>query len=281
VDDRPYEPLVEAVRSTTTLLNSLHETSDSDKQQDVWRDSFDQRPIFHVPLLEKPIRINGELSDWPAACKLPGMKAALAVGTERNPLRQPNVHLGWSAQGLTLAFEVFDSDVSAEPATGAWWARDCVEFWISTRPVRSGQTEYDAYCHHFFFVPVQSPGGYGISGQVGQWHSPGDAAGQNRLPVPAVTSVTRILSDRYVTEIFLPAAVLNGFDPVHQPQIGFNIDVRNYQHAAEYCWSAPKQVLTQARPNTWGALYLSRPSQSPRLRMRENDRCLVFGVLMC
>jgi hypothetical protein len=40
--------------------------------------------------------------------------------------------------------------------------------------------------------------------------------------------------------------------------------VRNYQHAAEYCWSAPKQVLTQARPHTWGALYLSRPSTSPK-----------------
>ena len=264
IDDRPYEPLVDAIRSTTTLLNSLHETSDSDKHQDLWRESFAKRPMFHVPLLDKPIRINGELSDWPASSKMPGMKPALAVGTERNPLREPNVHLGWSNEGLTLAFEVFDSDVSAFPASGAWWARDCVEFWISTRAVRPEQDRYDAYCHHFFFVPVEFPGGDGVSGVVGRWHSPGDAIDQSRFPEPQVKSVTRILSDRYVTEIFLPAKALNGYDPVHQPQLAFNIHVRNYQHAAEYYWSAPKLVLTQARPQTWGALYLSQPSQSPR-----------------
>ena len=38
--------------------------------------------------------------------------------------------------------------------------------------------------------------------------------------------------------------------------MAFNIDVRNYQHACEYFWSAPKAVLTQARPNTWGTMSL-------------------------
>src|SRR6202042_3329210 len=113
-------------------------------------------------------------------------------------------------------------------------------------------------------VPVELPGDDGISGVVGRWHSPGDAIAHSRIPETQVKSVTRILSDRYVTEIFLPAAALNGFDPAHHPQLAFNIHVRNYQHATEYYWSAPKQVLTQARPQTWGALYLSRPSQSPR-----------------
>jgi len=264
IDDKPYEQLVESIRATTTQVNSLHEISNTDKQEDVWRASFAQRPVFHVPLLEKPIRINGELSDWPAACKVQAMHPAQAVGTERNPLHEPNVYVGWSNDGLTIGFEVFDSDVSAAPANGAWWARDSVEFWVSTRPVRNDEDRYDAFCHHFYFVPVELPGNDGIAGVVGQWHSPGDFAGQNLLPHPDVKSVTRILADRYVTEIFLPRRALNGFDPQHQPQLGFNIHIRNYQHAAEYFWSAPKQVLTQARPSTWGALYLSQPSQSPK-----------------
>jgi hypothetical protein len=264
LDDKPYEPLVQAIRATEPTLNSLHEASDLDKREDVWRDSYAKRPVFYVPLLEKPIRINGELSDWPAECKVRGMHPAIAVGADRDPLREPNVHLGWSAEGLTLAFEVFDSDVSASPASGAWWARDSVEFWISTRPVKIDEERYDAYCHHFFFVPVEMPAGDGISGVVGQWHSPGDAVGRTLIPHPSIKSATRIMGDRYVTEIFLPARALNGFDPAHCPQLGFNIHVRNYQHAAEYFWSAPKQVLTQARPCTWGTLYLSQPSQSPQ-----------------
>jgi hypothetical protein len=255
---------VQAVRETAPKLNPLHEASDSDKREDVWRDNYANRPLFHVPLLEKPIRINGELSDWPAECKVMGMRPALAVGTERDRLREPNVYLGWSAEGLSLGFEVFDSDVSASPASGAWWARDGVEFWISTRPVKSDQEHYDEFCHHFFFVPVDAPAGDGISGVVGQWHSDGDAVGRSLIPHPGIKSATRILGDRYVTEIFLPARALNGFDPVHSPQLGFNIEARNYQHAAEYFWSAPKQVLTQARPCTWGTLYLSEPSQAPK-----------------
>ena len=31
----------------------------------------------------------------------------------------------------------------------------------------------------------------------------------------------------------------------------------------EYFWSAPKQVLTQARPSTWGSIYLTGPSLKP------------------
>ncbi len=264
IDDKPYEPLVDAIRATSPQLNGLHETSDSDKHEDIWRDNFLAHPAFAVPMLERPIRINGELSDWPALSKMPGIRAASAVGTDRNNLPIPNIHMGWSRQGLTLAFEVFDTDVSASPANGAWWARDSVEFWISTRPTRADQDRYDGFCHHFFFVPVDQSTGEGATGVVGQWHCPGDAIAQNLIPHPCIKSVTRILPDRYVTEIFLPASALNGFDPEHQPQLAFNIQVRNYQHAAEYFWSAPKQVLTQARPNTWGILYLTQPSQAPK-----------------
>ena len=267
VDDKPYEQLVGAIRSTTPQLNGLHEASASEKGQDIWRDNFAAKPAFRVPMLQTPIKLNGELSDWTPQSKLPGIRPAMAVGSDRGHLPEPNVYLGWSAGGLSLAFEVFDSDVSAAPAGGEWWSRDCVEFWISTRPVSADQNSYNPYCHHFFFVPVDMPAGDGISGVVGQWHSPGDAAGQSRIPHPDIKSVTRILPDRYVTEIFLPANALNGYDPVHQPQLAFNIHVRNYQHAAEYDWSAPKQVLTQARPGTWGTLDLatpSEPSQSPK-----------------
>jgi len=45
--------------------------------------------------------------------------------------------------------------------------------------------------------------------------------------------------------------------------LAFNAHVRNFQHAAEYYWSAPKQVLTQCYPNTWGAATLQRPSDLP------------------
>jgi len=38
----------------------------------------------------------------------------------------------------------------------------------------------------------------------------------------------------------------------------------NFQHAIDYFWSAPKEVMTQLRPNTWGNLYLAPQQGSPQ-----------------
>jgi hypothetical protein len=77
-----------------------------------------------------------------------------------------------------------------------------------------------------------------------------------------------VLADRYVVEIFIPAKALTGFDPQKQSVMAFNAHARNYQTAAEYYWSAPKLTVTQARPNTWGTVYLeprqpAKPAELP------------------
>jgi hypothetical protein len=36
----------------------------------------------------------------------------------------------------------------------------------------------------------------------------------------------------------------------------------DYQHALDYFWSAPKEVLTQLRPNTWGTVILDSPGKN-------------------
>ena len=58
-----------------------------------------------------------------------------------------------TAQGLYIAMQVYDSRIESAPASGWWWTRDHVEFFISTRPVASDQDDYNVHCHQFFFVP--------------------------------------------------------------------------------------------------------------------------------
>jgi hypothetical protein len=261
VDDHPYELLTQAIKETTPQLNPLHQGSSStDDQKDVWRESFASMPPFHVPYLSTPVTLNGELSDWPPESKLtPAMRHSQTIGLERSKLPVPNVYLGWTDDGLYMGFEVFDNDTQGAPPKGWWWTRDYVEFWISTRPVASDQNTYDVYDHQFFFVPNDFPGEDGLAGVVGQWHRPGDALKDNLIPQPEVHEAVRILPDRYVVEMFLPAKALHGWDPRHQPAMAFNMHARNWQHALDYFWSAPKEVMTQLRPNTWGTLYLSPP----------------------
>jgi hypothetical protein len=260
VDDRPYESLIKSVRGTASQLNPLHARSAADEPtSDVWRESFASKPVIHAPFLASPVRLNGELSDWPAAAKVQGVRHSQTVGLERSTLPIPNVYVGWREDGLYLGFEVFDNDIQGAPAKGWWWTRDNLEFWVSTRPVASDQNFYDQYSHQFFFVPNDFPAADGIAGTVGQWHRPGDALADNLIPHPDVRQAVRILPDRYVVEMFLPAKSLKGFDPQMQPALAFNLHVRNFQHAIDYFWSAPKEVMTQLRPSTWGNLYLSPP----------------------
>ena len=83
--------------------------------------AFAAKPTTKVPYLAGPVRLNGELSDWPAAAKVPGIRATACVGWERCKLPEPNVYLGWNEAGLFIGLEVFDNDVATAPPTG-WWS---------------------------------------------------------------------------------------------------------------------------------------------------------------
>jgi hypothetical protein len=170
------------------------------------------------------------------------------------------VYMGWTTDGLYIGMEVFDNDIQGAPPQGWWWTRDNVEFWIDTRPPSQDQTWYDVNCHQFFFVPNDFPDSNGTNGTIGQWHRAGDNLSDNLIPHPTIKDAVRILPDRYVVEMFIPSKALNGFDPMKQPKMAFNIHVRNFQHATDYFWSSPKEVMTQVRPNTWGTLEFEQPA---------------------
>lgn len=262
VDDRAYEHMVRAVRETAARLNPLHAASgsasaDNGEESDIWRESYAVKPVARVPYLSGTPTLNGELSDWPAEARVSGVRPAGTLGLERSRVPLPNVFAGWREEGLYLAFEVFDDDIQGQdPRNGGWWwTRDCVEWWISTRELDPKQSWYDGSCHQFFFVPREFPVD-GASGIVGRWHRPGDAIADHLIPEPNVKLVTRVLPGKYVAEMLIPAASLNGWDPVREPRLGFNIAMRNWQHAIDYYWSAPKATQTQLRPNTWGKMYL-------------------------
>lgn len=268
VDDRPYEGMVAAVRGVAPLLNGMHAwagtqtasigtggSSEKNVPEDVWRGGYAVNPVMRVPYLERAPVLNGELSEWSAECRLSDVKHSETIGLERSRVPLPNVYLGWREEGLYLAIEVFDDDIQGADPQGWWWTRDAVEWWIKTSPPLPKQNYYDGSCHQFFFVPSDFPIN-GVSGTVGQWHRPGDALKDNLVPHPGVKQASRVLPGRYVVEMLIPGEALKGWDPEGSPKMAFNLHVRNWQHAIDYYWSAPKEVQTQLRPSTWGTMYL-------------------------
>ncbi len=256
VDDQPYGKLVNSIRETAPRLNALHAFSSTDEQSGVWRDSFSNLPTGTINRLEQPVIVNGNVSEWSEMYRLPNVRTSDTIGIERNTTPPPNVFMGWREEGLYLGFEVFDQNIESMPADGRWWTRDNVEFWVSTRPVAHDQQVYNAFCHQFFYVPNGSPVN-GVLGTVGQWHRPGDAIKSNLVPHPTIIHQSRVHPDRYTVEMFIPAAALNGWDPIKHPEMAFNLHIRNFHKAVDYYWSAPKEATTQLRPNTWGKLVLA------------------------
>src|SRR5258706_11381482 len=113
-------------------LNALYKDSPREAGHEIWRESFADKPVARAPYLAKPIRLNGELSDWPAEARVQGIRHAQTVGLERSQLPLPNVYLGLRDEGFYLCCEVFDSDIQRAPAQCWWWTRDNFVFWIST-----------------------------------------------------------------------------------------------------------------------------------------------------
>jgi hypothetical protein len=146
------------------------------------------------------------------------------------------------------------------PAKGWWWTRDCVELWVNTRTPAADQITYGRNSHSFFFVPNPFPDSDGQTGVVGQWHRVGDALADNLIPHPKVRAASRIRPDRYVVEMMIPKEAFHEWDP-KQP-MAINLNIKNFQHATEYFWSAPKEVMTQLRPNTWGTMMLQPANKS-------------------
>lgn len=264
VDDRPYEALEAAIQETTPTLNALHAQSPTDLRTDVSREKFSEKVVADVPYLETPIRINGELSDWPKSAKISGMRHSQTVGLERSPLPLPNIYMAWNEAGLYFGAEVFDNDIEAAPADGWWWTRDALELFISTKRPDEGQNFYTPHDHQFFYVPIAFPGADGSAGTVGRWHRQGDGLKTSIIPDREIRQASRVFPGRYVVEMFIPASELHGYDPTGVTPMALNVCVKNFQTAIEYFWSAPKQVQTHLRPGTWGLLN-RKPKVEPNL----------------
>jgi agarase len=272
IHDHAYPLLADAVSKAGQLLDPLHINSDHDSQADVWRDSYATKPVMHVPYLSSVPQFSDELSEWSEASRLPNVRRSQTVGLERSPEPNPSVYLGWNHDGLYMGLQVYNNRIACPVDKDSWWTRDYADFWVSTRPVASNQNAFDPYCHEFFFVPALSTSASPSNGYVGQWHRPGDALKDSLIPDTAIRDQIRILPDRYVLQLFIPAASLNGFDPDNQPAMAFNIHVRNFEKAQDYFWSAPKEMRTQERPSTWGTIYLQPP---PAPSVATGDQAIV------
>lgn len=164
-----------------------------------------------------------------------------------------DVRVAWNEFGLGV--EVTVSGKSQPPAADADRPRtsDGVTLWIDTRDARSSHRA-SRYCHQFHLLPA------------------GGGADREE-PVFAQSKINRALQDAplctpgdvpfralpakggYRLEAFLPAAVLNGFDPEQHPRLGVYYAVHD-QELGDQFLGVGMEFPFADDPSLWAVLEL-------------------------
>jgi hypothetical protein len=164
-----------------------------------------------------------------------------------------DVRLAWNEFGLAVQAEVKGKDQPPVGDADRPWASDGLALWIDTRDARSGHRA-SRYCHQFHLLPAGS-------------------GPEKDEPVVVQSKINRALQDAplanvadipfrgfrtkggYRLEAFLPAAVLNGFDPEQHPRLGVYYAVRD-QELGDQVLSVSGDFPFASDPSLWAVLEL-------------------------
>ncbi len=204
-------------------------------------------PCRHVKGI--PAEGGDRLLDLPESCRVDnfaGMDGARNFA---------DVRLAWNDLGLAFQAEVRGKDQPPQGDVSRPRGSDGVTLWIDTRDARTSHRA-SRYCHQFYFLPTGGGPEHDepvfVQAKINRaLHDaplcgPGDVLFQGR-PVRG----------GYLVEAFLPAAVLNGFDPEQNPRLGFSYAVRDSE-LGEQVLSVGADFPYWEDPSLWSVLELVR-----------------------
>ena len=187
------------------------------------------------------------LVDLPDAAKLQNFAALDGL---------PNfadVRLAWNEFGLAVQVEVTGKGQAPVGDADRPWASDRCSLWIDTRDARSAHRA-SRFCHQFHLLaagggadkdePAILPAKINRAQQDAPLANPGD--------IPFRGSRVR---GGYRLEAFLPAAVLNGFDPEQHPRLGVYYSVHDQELGNQYL-SVNADFPFADDPSLWAVLEL-------------------------
>jgi hypothetical protein len=189
------------------------------------------------------------LLDLPESCRVDNFAA---MDDKQN---FADIRLAWNDLGLAVQVEVDGKDQEPQGDAGRPRGSDGVTLWIDTRDAR-GSHRATRYCHQFHFLPT---GGGPERDEPAFVQTKINRALQD-APLASASGVPFLSTRRkggYVVEAFLPAAVLNGFDPEQNPRLGFYYAVRDSE-LGEQVQSVGAEFPYWEDPSLWSVLELTR-----------------------
>jgi hypothetical protein len=187
------------------------------------------------------------LLDLPASCTLP--EGARLEGR----LPWAEVRVGWNSRGLGIV-------VQAEGFGDGQLAEDRVEgfadaqFWVDTRDTRD-VSRATRFCHRFAAaIRLRNPGRKLVV-EVAQKSIARAVADPPMARSGDVESRAELTRTGWTLEVFLPAQVLNGFDPETNRRLGFAYQVSDHVRADQFL-GVGRDFPIGENPSLWSTIEL-------------------------
>ena len=216
-------------------------------------------PIDEVPVVPREwnmkkiasVKIDGDLADWSADNQVP----AWMLGPRGNK-EATRAYLGYSKEGLYLAFDIKDSKCFTSDPNSFWRAADCLELMFNPEGDFTEGKQWDVNHHQFWFCPLASE----KRAFAGFWSRCPEQKSESDIRdiVTAVRKTGDEATGGYVMEIFIPAARIHNFKPVKGTKAGlsFTLAVQGHRDQREVFWPASKTDNLVSSPWKWGRVTL-------------------------
>jgi hypothetical protein len=196
-----------------------------------------------------PSEEGDRLLDLPETCRIDNFAA---LEERRN---FADFRLAWNEFGLAVQAEVRGKEQLPQGDASRPRGSDGLTLWVDTRDARTSHRA-SRYCHQFHLLPTGggTDGDEPVLSQSKINRALQDAPLCNASDVPFRCTRTR---SGYILEAFLPAAVLNGFDPEQMPRLGFYYAIRDAE-LGEQVLGVGTDFPYWEDPSLWSVLELVR-----------------------
>ena len=188
-------------------------------------------------------------------CDLPAAGRLLTLAAIDGRTDFADVRRGWNESGLGLSATVAGKKLPPEGDAARPRSSDGLTLWLDTRDARASHRA-SRFCHQFHLLPT---GGGPDKDQPAVAPAKINRALQDApLCGPAdVAFRSTTVKGGYRLELFLPAAVLAGFDPDQHPRLGVMYHVHDAELGDQYL-AAGGDFPVGDDPSLWEPLELTR-----------------------
>lgn len=201
-------------------------------------------------LKEMPLEDADRLVELPSECRIDNFAA---MDSAQN---FADLSLAWNELGIGVQLEVRGRDQPPQADAARPRSSDGLTLWLDTRDARTAHRA-GRYCHMFHFLPAG--GGSDRDEPVFLQEKINRATEDAPLCKPSeVPFHCEGIKGGYRLEAFLPAGVLNGFDPEQNPRLGVFYAVRDAERGVQLL-TASEEFPYWEDPSLWSVLELVRP----------------------